>query len=462
VDEGFYRELLRPLIAGRPIVVTGAPLAGLVPLVREVRLLGATRVFALGSEGRGSGPIPAREEAESLVLDLPPARTMVEGIHAGQAVLADLPAHARAAVDRFDPTGEALVVAHFLNEAAEVAGRPCLAYRHREWVALEDKTTVDELWDRCGVTRAPAEVVPAEGHALIAAARRLDQGSGTVWAADARGGYNGGAEGLRWVRGDHIDESVDFMVARAEQVRVMPFLEGIPCSVHGIVFADYVAALRPLEMITLQPQTGSGLFYAGVASFWDPSPSDRENMRAVARTVGAALRHEVGFRGPFTVDGVMSIEGFLPTELNPRSGAGLHVLTRALSDLPVQTLLGAISAGVDLDYRSAALESLLIGRADNHRGGGTWRAMAGHVPAILRRSVVQDQGGYRWGDESDTADGWVTAGPSALGAYLRLDLNPSRTPNGTSVAPRAAAFYRFADLNLGTAIGPLQTAKTVR
>jgi hypothetical protein len=267
---------------------------------------------------------------------------------------------------------------------------------------------------------------------------------------------------LRWVRGDNVDEAVAFMVARAHRVRVMPFLEGIPCSIHGIVFADHVAALRPLEMITLRGESGSRLFYAGVASYWDPNPADREKMRALARTVGAALRREVAFRGPFTIDGVMTAEGFLPTELNPRSGAGIGVLSGGLSGLPTQTLLAAISAGIDLDYRPPELESLLLEGANTHRGGGTWRAVAGNSPEVLGRPVVGDGDGYRWADEHDTADGSVTAGPAAQGVFLRLTLIPTRTPSGPSVAPRAVAFYQFTDLNLGTTIGPLQPAKVVR
>ena len=444
------------------MIVTGGPLAGLVELVRQVRRLGATKVLALGNEGRGSGPVPGPEEAESLVLDVPPVTSVVEGIRASQKLLANLPVHARRILDDFDPAAEALVVASFLNEVPDVAGRPALAYRRPEWMALEDKTTADDLWERCGLVHAPSEAVAAERGALLAASRRLDEGSGTVWAADATQGYNGGAEGLRWVRGNDVDEAVAFMAARAERVRVMPFLEGIPCSIHGIVFPDFVAALRPLEMVTLRPDVGSAFFYAGVASYWDPSPPDREEMRAAARSVGTVLRRKVGFLGPFTIDGVMTTEGFRPTELNPRCGAGLGALSRGLGDLPIQILIAAISGGTDLDYRPAELEALWVDRADAHPGGGTWCAVPGRVPEIVGRPVVGDERGYRWPDEDDAADGWVIAGSSTLGAFLRLTLNASRMPTGASVAPHAVAFYRFADEVLGTAIGPLQPAQAVR
>jgi hypothetical protein len=70
-------------------------------------------------------------------------------------------------------------------------------------------------------------------------------------------------------------------------------------------------------------------------------------MRSIARAAGAGLRAEVGFRGPFTVDGVVNGDRFQPTELNPRMGAGLNVIARGLPDLPVQ-LLTPILASIGL------------------------------------------------------------------------------------------------------------------
>ena len=50
----------------------------------------------------------------------------------------------------------------------------------------------------------------------------------------------------------------------------MPFLEGIPCSIHGVVFPDGVATFRPVEMVTLRRPGSNRLHYAGAATFWDP------------------------------------------------------------------------------------------------------------------------------------------------------------------------------------------------
>jgi hypothetical protein len=254
-DPQRFLDWLRPVFEGRKVILAGAPVAAWTPTVRTVRRLGAEAVFVLGTEGTGTGELPKVDEAEWLALDAS-GPTMMQAIRAGHALLADLPTPAREALDQFDPTGEALVVGFFLHELPEVAGRPSLAYRRPAWVALEDKLVADDIWDRAEVARAPAEVVDARGRALTGAARRLDLGSGTVWAGDAREGFHGSGEYVRWVRKrEEAEEAAAFFVAHCDRVRVMPFLEGIPCSIHGVVLPDAVLALRPIEMITLRRLT---------------------------------------------------------------------------------------------------------------------------------------------------------------------------------------------------------------
>ena len=441
-DESYWTSLVRPIVAGRRIILTGGPVAGFTARAQSLVALGAEKVFVLGSEGVGTGELP---EGEWFALS-PTADNDVDLIRAGNKLVASLPADAVAAIDRFDPDGSAMVIGSFLHEAPAVAGRPSLAYRRPEWLALEDKLVADALWDRCGVARAPSVCVPVAGAA--AAARDVDSDHGTVWAGDNREGFHGAGEKTRWVRtASDADEAAAFFAVHCDRVRVMPFLDGIPCSIHGLVFPDTVVALRPIEMIVLRRPTSSEFFYTGAASFWDPPPSDREDMRALARRVGAVLRAEVGFRGPFTVDGVLTASGFLPTELNPRSGAGQQTLLGGLPDLPISLLHDAIVAGLDLDYRPDDLESLIVSSADASRAGGTWRALPVTIPP---RTAEEVPGGR------------VTVGTSLLGSFVRFMPHRESTPVGPSFAPVAVSFWSWADASLGTGLGPLAAAVAVR
>src|SRR5437763_81823 len=106
-----------------------------------------------------------------------------------------------------------------------------------------------------------------------------------------------------------------------------------------------------------------------MATWWDPPAAEREAMRAAARRVGATLRERVGYRGGFTADGVMTEEGFRPTELNARHGAGLWLLGAAAPDLHLDLVAQALQAGERLDLDLVWLEAAALDAADRDRRG---------------------------------------------------------------------------------------------
>jgi hypothetical protein len=474
---------LRPLFAGRKVVVTGGPLAALTGVCRRLRDLGAERPFLLAT-GMGTGEVPDPGEAEWCVVELR-APDVVAEIRAAMRMLRLLPSEVADALDRWDPERRALVLSPMFNELPEIAGRRVYGPRRPQWRRLEDKVVIDALWDELGVTRAPSEVVAAEPEALRAAAGRLDRGAGTAWAGDARQGFSGGAFCLRWVRDEEdAAEAAAFLGARCDRVRVMPFLEGIPCSIHGVVFPDGVAAFRPVEMVTLRRPGGSSggspggsggppggspggsgsnrLHYAGAATFWDPPVADREVMRDLARRVGAGLRERVGYRGAFTVDGVLAAEGFRPTELNPRFGAGLATMTRDLADLPVSLLDRALIEGETLAYAADDLERQVLSVADRTRAGGAWTVTEEPADATRELAVTFAGGACRPAADGRPPDGVLSFGPSGVGGFVRLAIDPGRVPAGPSVAPLAVAAFALADERFGTRIGRLEPARAVR
>lgn len=458
----YYRDLVRPIFAGRKIILIAGPVAGLTGLARELRGLGTDRPFLLGSSV-GTGPLPSPDEAEWRSLDI---RTddVISGIRSYEAQLANLPEEIRSALDRYDPDGKALVVGLILlGDVPEVAGRRRYGLRGSGWGALEDKSTVDALWDSVGVLRAPSEVVPAQEGAVRSAAKRLDLGMGTAWAGDAREGPNGGGAYVRWVRSERdAAEASRFFSAHCDRVRVMPFLEGVPCSIHGVVLPGGVVAFRPVEIITLRPRQGPGLLYAGVATFWDPPSADREAMRAMARRTGAELRDRVGYRGPFTIDGILTERGFRPTELNARFGAGLGVIARSVPRLPLAPLLLAAQAGEPLDFRPDLLEEVVVEGADAVRGGGGWTVLRQSRTRTETRPLMEHGDRYRVARPSEKPDAVLSVGPSDVGGFLHFAPDPERVPVGRSLAPRVIRAFATADREFFTRIGPLDGPREVR
>lgn len=447
--ETWWEAPLRAVFEGRRVVVAGAVAAAWTGHVDVLRAAGATDVLIVATEGRGIGPVP---EAPTVLLEPPPSLSLMERLHHGNATLADPPPTARAALDEFDPTGEALVVGSFLNPAPALAGRPFVAHRRPSWVALEDKVVIDRFWDRAGVRRLPSVVVSIDGAADAAAG--VDRGAGTVWAADARDGLHGGATRTRWVTDDPGAVAADLRPV-CDSVRVMPFVEGVPCAVHGIVLPDGVVVVRPVEMVTLR--RGHDLVYAGCATYWDPPGEIRDEMRGVARRAGEQLAREVDFRGAFTVDGVAAADGFWPTEMNPRFGAGLTTIARAAGEVPLLLVNDLIVAGRPIGRTAADLEAELVEAADEHRGGGTWMLDVADDATAIERPVVVDDGAWRW-----AADGEEPAGQVVGGAGFVRNTYTAATaagvPVGPPTAPLAAAFWDFADRRLGTGTGGLSAA----
>jgi hypothetical protein len=452
---------LRPVFAGRKVVLAGGPLAASTVMCRRLRELGAERPFVLAT-GTGTGELPHPDEADWCVVELRAPDVMSE-IRKAMRLLRLLPSTVVEALDRWDPERRAVVLSPMFNELPEIAGRRVYGPRRPAWRRLEDKVVVDALWDDLGIMRAPSAVVAAEAEALWAAAGRLDRGAGTAWAGDARQGFHGGASVLRWVRGvEDVEEAAAFLGARCDRVRVMPFLEGIPCSIHGVVFPGGVAAFRPVEMVTLRQPGSSRLRYAGAATFWDPPPADREVMRDLARRAGEGLRERVGYRGAFTVDGVLAAEGFLPTELNPRLGAGLSAMTRDVPELPVALLDRALVEGEPLTLPAAELECQVLDAADRTRAGGAWTVTTVTATATQDLPVVFDGGACRPLTNGQEPHGVLSFGPSGVGGFVRLALDPARVPAGPPVAPLAVAAFALADERFGTGIGPLEPARPVR
>jgi RimJ/RimL family protein N-acetyltransferase len=453
------RGTVRDWIGGRSVVLAGMPVAATPRWIHQLRTLGAGRVLVVGTT-RGAGDLPDPEDAEWIDLDIR-ASDPVDEFRQFERIAADPPVALTEALDRFDPQGDALMLAAPFQAVTTFGGRAVVGGRRPEWVALEDKTTNDALFDRAGVDRPPCEVVAADDrNALGTAAARLDQGQGTVWAGDASQGFNGGGTFVRWVTNDaQADDAQRWFSGRCRSVRVAPFLEGTPCNIHGFATDDGVAVFRPVEAITLRSVDPPTLHYGGAATFFDPPEADRARMRIMARRVGSLLWDEVGFRGCYTIDGVLTEDGFRPTEVNPRLGAGFTPLVGGVPDLPFVALHWAVAAGWPCPVPPDELEEAIVATADAHRAGGGWVAGKTRWRETRQHPVVVTDDGCEAAPDADEANGVITTGPSSQGGFIRFDATPGATPVGPPLAPRAASAYAWADRALGAGIGvPLRAA----
>jgi hypothetical protein len=455
------RAPLASIYGGRPWIVALDVLAGATPVVRALRELGAARALCIATS-RGTGALPDAEFAPDPIVIEVDAPDMMTGIRRSGDVLANLPSEAVARVDAFDPERRARVLGGITSDARPVAGRKRYGARPAAWEALEDKTRVDAFWDAAGVAHAPSRVVPARRDALEAARVVLDRGLGCAVAGDNREGYNGGASYLRWARSpDELVSVADFFEAHCDRARVMPFIEGIPCSIHGIVFPEHVVVLRPCELLVFRRPGSSELHYGRAASFWDPPDADREAMREVARRTGNHLRRSVGYRGAFTVDGILGHDGFVPTELNPRLGAGLFVLATGL-ELRLELFNAAVVEGEPVEWQPRKLEERWLELADCHRSGAGFALTSVKQTETRSTALVWTGDAFRIARDDETADANALLGPSALGGFLKLELVPERTPVGPPAAPRVALGLACAGAHFGLDLGTLEPARDVR
>jgi len=233
----------------------------------------------------------------------------------------------------------------------------------------------------------------------------------------------------------------------------------VPCSIHGMVATGHVISFRPIEILTLRERGRSTFRYAGCASYWDPPPDDRRHMREVACAVGVFLRDTCDYRGSFSVDGVLTEDGFLPTELNPRYGMGLSILDDVLPELPFRVLDLATRKFPGLDLRPSMLEDLVVNALDQQRGGGAWSISGGPRPDVSTSySLVREIGGYHHATPGEQRDAVMTVGPTHAGMFVRFVPEADRTPVGDPLGPRVVEAYAWADREIGTQFGSLEAA----
>ncbi|MBI1758966.1 MAG: hypothetical protein HYR62_07040 [Actinobacteria bacterium] len=353
------------------------------------------------------------------------------------------------AADAFDPDHTAMLVLPDPLDPARVGDRRQIGSRHAAWRHFEDKTVVDTLWDAIGVRRTRSittDYLPDLG----ALGMLVDGGSGVVCSFQPVGaGPAAGGDGIWWWRHGQPPAAMPTAGPGAWRVRLMPLLEGVPVRLHGLVLTHHVVAFPPMEIVTLPRPDHGTLMYAGTV----PALGHRPDLLAQTKHLGAGLRGQLGYRGGFSVDGVLTVEGFRPTNFNARLTSAME---GARSELRVVLHSVNLLARDGTDLKPTVVERLAEQVFDN-REEYTLYGAATCVGAGKPRHVA-----VRWAGRSRLvvadgphADGRLEVTPSVRGWLLTATLTVARLPLGRPVGRFAPEIFRLSDRILGTAFGNL-------
>jgi hypothetical protein len=182
-------------------------------------------------------------------------------------------------------------------------------------------------------------------------------------------------------------------------------------------------------------------------------------MEDAVMRVGEHLRQSVGYLGSFTLDGVVTADGFRPTELNPRFGAAISRMARGMPDLPLYLLHVATTEGAALDFRPSSLQALVRTQAAAHPVVRGMHMLEGQHGIEERSCGLCRHGeGWREAESSEQADATLRVGPATAGALVFVSVEPHAIHRGRSAAPDVSSLIAFADQLWDLGIGPLQPA----
>lgn len=351
-------------------------------------------------------------------------------------------------VEDFDPQHEAVVLAPDPLDPPATGGRELIGRKMSAIRLVEHKTIIDSLWDLAGVHRVDALVCDLTPR-LPSAIAAMDNGTGVVLSCQQRGAApQAGGEGLWWTQNGRLPESLPALDSPETRVRIMPLLYGLPCRIHGMTIGSQVTVFPPMELVSL-PRTTHGTFlWAGAVVARTLSAQARADLDAIAVKVGIWL-DALGHRGAFAMDGILTEDGYRPTELTTR-------LTSAFE-------------GADPGQRVLLHAANLLGRAGHALGHSS-------ELAELAQAAVRDRCDIYGASPTAATSGsralrWITAGlltseategesmisltSSPRGWLLHARLYPNAIPRHQPAGVVAPRIFELSDAIFGTAFGDL-------
>ncbi|MFG1657656.1 hypothetical protein ACGFIY_14105 [Micromonospora chersina] len=430
---------IRPKVAGERAVVFCSHSADKLHWRHLLAAAGTADVLVLAFDGNLLAALPRPPGPRS-------AAQLLADRHALLATLAtDSPLSAL--VNRFDPDRRVALLVTDPLDPPVTGSRPRIGAKHPSWSLFEHKSVVDVLWDSIGLPRAES-VVYDEPASLWQPV--LAPGIGIVSARQMCGAEpSAGGGDIRWSSAGIPSPQAESPGRR--RIRVMPMIPGVPCRLHGLVLVESTVAFTPLELLVPRRPADGTFLCAGTA----PMPvAQQRGLIELTRWTGEALRGRLGYRGGFSVDGILTQSGFRPTDLNTRVTSAfetapppLRVAVHASALLAREGLRGVDAAGPGLAEN--------VHRALNDAAEINLLTVIRQPTPVARRHV-------RWRDRGleacrpDEAHGSVEVINGPRGTALRAQLARKHLPIGVSPQESVVVALRAADELLGTGIGDLQ------
>ena len=147
------------------------------------------------------------------------------------------------------------------------------------------------------------------------------------------------------------------------------------------------------------------------------------------------------------MDGVMTNQGFMPTELNPRFGGALNRMSASLPDLPLYLMHLCTVEGLELDVDPDSLGQLIVDAAEQNpiiRGMYVLEGLYGLDPEEC--NVLLDPYGqwYVAPDDTQTSVCILRLGNATAGTFVFADVPSGYLSRGESAAPILASLFAFA------------------
>jgi hypothetical protein len=222
-------------------------------------------------------------------------------------------------------------------------------------------------------------------------------------------------------------------------VKVTPLLIGRAMRLHGLINDDFVAPFPPMNVITLPKLRQHQFLCCGCV----PAASETWAID-LTRQLGAGLRDLLGYRGVFSVDGVLVGRQFLPTDLNTRLTSAIEA---APTSVRVRIQAANICAREHLRVDLTEIDDLCAAAFNE----ATTTIYGASATLGRRRAVTLYDAADGVSDRPrGQAMGSLTAARSVRGWTVTATLQSGRDPG--RLAP---AIWALSDRVLGTDFGEL-------